>query len=226
MKNKNYGIFNFKIIDNIIEYKRIEMFELFKNQLSKISVDSFLDIGTTEENLLKSSNFFVKKFQHIKIKKSISDQNIDKKIFNHYIKKSISSNFEREELGLLKSDLVISSATIEHVGSVENQKKMIENIINLTNKVFFVTTPYRFYPIDFHTKIPIIHMLPKKIHRAILNLLKLEEFAKEENLNLLDIATIKEILKKINSRNFEIKILNIKLFGIISNLIIYGKKIK
>lgn len=226
MDNKNYGILNLKIIDNIIENKRNEMFELFKNKLSKISVNSFLDIGTTEENLLKSSNFFVKKFKYIKIKKSISDQDIDKKNFNHFLKKSITSNFESQELALFKSDLVISSATIEHVGSFENQKKMIENIIGLTNKIFFITTPYRFYPIDFHTKIPIIHMLPKKIHRSILNLFKLEDFAKEENLNLLDITDIKDLLKSINSRNFKIKILNIKLFGIISNLIIYGKKIK
>ena len=57
MNNKNYGILNLKVIDNIIENKRNEMFELFKKKLSRVSVDSILDIGTTEENLLKSSNF-------------------------------------------------------------------------------------------------------------------------------------------------------------------------
>ncbi len=226
MNNKNYGILNLKVLDNVIENKRNEMFELFKKKLSSVSVDSLLDIGTTEENILKSSNFFVKKFQYIKIKKSISDQNINKAYFDQFIKKSITSDFKPMEIELFKSDLVISSATIEHVGSVENQKKMLENIISLTNKIFFVTTPYRFYPIDFHTKIPFIHMLPKKIHRAILKLLKLEDFAKEENLNLLDIATIKKIISELNTDNFKIKILNIKLFGIISNLIIYGEKIK
>ena len=226
MNNKNYGILNLKVLDNVIENKRNEMFELFKKKLSRVSVDSLLDIGTTEENLLKSSNFFVKKFQYIKIKKSISDQNIDKTYFDRFIKKSITSDFKPEDIELFKSDLVISSATIEHVGNVANQKKMLENIISLTNKIFFVTTPYRFYPIDFHTKIPFIHMFPKKIHRAILKLLKLEDFAKEENLNLLDIATIKKIISELNTDNFKIKILNIKLFGIISNLIIYGEKIK
>ena len=40
MDNKNYGILNLKIIDNIIENKRNEMFELFKNKLSKL-VNSF-----------------------------------------------------------------------------------------------------------------------------------------------------------------------------------------
>ena len=48
-------------------------------------------------------------------------------------------------------------------------------------------------------------MLPKKIHRSILNLLKLKDFAKEENLNLLDITDIKDLLKSINSRNLKLR---------------------
>ena len=70
--------------------------------------------------------------------------------------------------------MVISSATIEHVGSYDNQFKMIENIMKLTNKYFFITTPNRFFPIDFHTKIPFLHLLPKKIHRKILKIYKFE----------------------------------------------------
>ena len=77
MKNKNYGIFNFAFIDNIIEKKRIEMLNILNKAINKEDVKSFLDIGTTEENKLKSSNFFVKKLDHIKIKKSISDQRIE-----------------------------------------------------------------------------------------------------------------------------------------------------
>ena len=50
----------------------------------------------------------------------------------------------------------------------------------------FITTPNRFYPIDFHTKIPVIHWLPKNIHRLILKTLGLHFYANEENLNLLD----------------------------------------
>jgi hypothetical protein len=226
MNNKNYGILNLRFIDAIIEKKRYEMFKIFKKKISNVSINSFLDVGTTEESLLSSSNFFVKKFESIKVKKSISNQNIEKKNFNYFIKKSITEKLSIDEINKFKSDLVISSATIEHVGHFKNQKKMIENIINLTNKYFFVTTPYRFYPIDFHTKIPFIHMLPKLIHRKILNILNLKDFAKEENLNLLDISLVKKIIEELNTKGFRIEILKIKLFGMISNLIIFGERIK
>ena len=69
-------------------------------------------------------------------------------------------------------------------------------------------------------------MLPKQIHRKILNILNLKDFAKEENLNLLDISSVKEIIEELNIKDFKIEILKIKLFGMISNLIIFGQRLK
>ena len=224
MKNKNYGIFNFQFLDNIIEKKRFEMLQILKKKILKISINSLLDVGTTEENYLKSSNYFLKKLNYVKTKKSISNQNIDNKKVNFFLNKSISKKLLAKEIKILESDLVISSATIEHVGNFSNQIKMMKNITKLTKKFFFVTTPYRFYPIDFHTKIPLIHMLPKNIHRKILNLLNLKDYAKEENLNLLDIKDVELLIEKIKTNNFKISFFKIRLFGMISNLIIYGER--
>jgi len=224
MKNKNYGVLNFGFIDRVIKAKRLEMLNILKKNINDSPINSFLDIGTTEENKLESSNFFVKKFNDIKIKKSITNQNIFDEKFSACLKKSITDDFSKDEIIKFKSDLVISSATIEHVGNFENQVKMVKNITELCNKCFFITTPYRFFPIDFHTKIPIIHMLPKKIHRKILTILGLEDYAKEENLNLLDLNSLKVIIEKLNNNDFKIKIMKIKLFGLTSNLLIYGVK--
>ena len=71
---------------------------------------------------------------------------------------------------------------------------MIQNITCLTKKYFLITTPNRFFPIDFHTKLPFLHMLPKNIHRMILTLLNLKEYAKEENLNLLGYKDLNKLI--------------------------------
>ena len=118
--------------------------------------------------------------------------------------------------------MVISSAVIEHVGSSENQLKMIKNIIKLTKKTFIITTPNRNYPIDFHTKIPFIHWLPKNIHRQILKLIGLKFFSKEENLNLLNKNNLKNFL---NDKNIDYEIVEIKFLGFTSNFIVIGKVI-
>ena len=72
MKNKNYGILNIELVDNLIEKKRAEMLDILNQNIEGNNINSFLDIGTTEETTLKSSNYFLNKFQNIPIKKTIS----------------------------------------------------------------------------------------------------------------------------------------------------------
>ena len=100
---------------------------------------------------------------------------------------------------------------------------MIENIMDLSTKFFFITTPNRDFPIDFHTKLPFLHMLPKKIHRLILKIIGLKEYGKEENLNLIDEKTIKKLIIGLKKNNFNIQIFKIKLLSLTSNIIILGK---
>ena len=62
---------------------------------------------------------------------------VNSDFFNKKLKKSITEEFSENELYEFSSDLVISNATIEHVGGELKQKKMIENIIKLTKKNFY-----------------------------------------------------------------------------------------
>ena len=99
---------------------------------------------------------------------------------------------------------------------------MCENIINLSKRYFIIITPNRFHPIEFHTKIPFLHWLPKKIHRVFLSLLGFKLLSKEENLNLLSYSDLFLIMKKLNHSNFTVKSINFIFFK--SNLILIGNK--
>ena len=99
---------------------------------------------------------------------------------------------------------------------------MIENIIKLTKKIFIITTPNRFYPIELHTKIPLIHWFPKSTYRKILKFLGLSFYANEENLNLL---SADELKKMLNNQKITYEIKFVKLMFFKSNIIIIGKKI-
>ena len=224
MKEKNYGLLNISFIDKIIIKKRKEMLKILKDSIGQTNIESILDVGTVDDTDIESSNFFIKNFEDIKIRKSISDQKIKDKRFSIILNKSITTNFTDEEIIEMKSDLVVSSATIEHVGSNLNQIKMIENISKLTTNFFFISTPNRFFPIDFHTKIPLLHLLPKKIHRKILIIFGLNEYAKEENLNLISETDLKKMVNKLQINNFNINFFRIKLLGFTSNLVILGKR--
>ena len=211
MKKKLYIQFESNYFDKIINQKRIEMIKLIKKKIKISSINDLLDIGTTEDVSAKSSNIFCKMLNIIPTHKSISNQKITNTRFKVRKKKSITSSFSQKEINLLKSDLVISSATIEHVGSFKNQVKKVKNMINLSKRYFIITTPNNHYPIEFHTKLPLIHWFPKKIYRKILLFLNMDYFANEKNLNLLSKKELDNILcifnKKIEYRIYEIKFL-------------------
>jgi 2-polyprenyl-3-methyl-5-hydroxy-6-metoxy-1,4-benzoquinol methylase len=115
-------------------------------------------------------------------------------------------------------DIVMSNATIEHVGNKRNQTKLIKEAVRLSKKLVFISTPNRYFPIDFHTIIPLIHWLPKKIHRFILKIIGFKFLSKEINLNLLSANDLKNMCSILNVKNYTIK--KIKLLGFCTNLIL------
>ena len=219
-----YAANHLKFFDKIVVFKRLEMSKIINSYLKNKKISSVLDIGTTEDTENESSNLIIKNIKNIKIFNSISDQKINSNLFTNILQKSITTNFSEDEIKKMSSDLCISNATIEHVGSHKNQIKMIKNMMDLSNKILIILTPNRFHPLDFHTKLPFIHWLPKSLHRKILKYLSLDYFSREENLNLLSINDLKKILKNFEPKiRYKIKTLN--LFGFKSNIIVFIEKI-
>ena len=216
-----YAINHYNFIDKIVLRKRLEISNIINNTIKDLQIHDALDIGTTSDDKNASSNIVIKNIKNIDKFKSISDQIVNSDFFHKSLNKSITAECSEKELYDFSSDLVVSNATIEHVGNTLNQKKMLENIIKLTKKIFVITTPNKFYPIELHTKIPLIHWFPKSIYRKILKFLGLSFYADEKNLNLLSVNELKKMLDN-HKIIYEIKF--IKLFFFKSNIIIIGKK--
>jgi hypothetical protein len=223
MINKNtYLRSHTKLTDNIIHKKRLEIISIIKDELDKKCLIDILDIGTTKDNS-QSSNLIIKNLNNFQKYKSISDQKIKSNFFSKSLQKSITQEFSSNEIEEFSSDVVISNATIEHVGSYLEQLKMIENIIKLTKKIFIIVTPNRMHPIEFHSKIPFLHWLPKKLHREVLSIFGLKYLSREENLNLLKSSDLINMMKNFENVKYNIKYLRFLLFK--SNLILIGKKL-
>jgi len=210
-----------KFVDNIIHKKRLEIISIIKENLISSNFKDILDIGTTVDTS-KSSNLIIKNLKNFKSYKSISNQKITSNLFTKKLQKSITQDFSLNELETFRSDVVVSNATIEHVGSDQQQLKMLKNIVKLTKKIFIVVTPNRLHPIEFHSKIPFIHWLPKKIHRKILSVIGMSYLSKEKNMNLLKPINLVNLMKNFNNVEYEIKFVKFLMFK--SNIILIGKK--
>ena len=210
------------ILKKILRYNREKIHKIFVKQTNYNSNNSILDIGTTS-SLDDNHNIILQKTKDNKNVFCLSDHDLFflKKKYPH-VKQFIKGdgkkiNFEKDNF-----DIVFASATIEHVGSYNNQINFLRECLRVSKNYVFITTPNRYYPLDFHTKIPLIHWLPKKIHRKILKLLGLNFYSLEKNLNLLSKNDIQNILKILKIDNY--KILKMNFLLLCSNLILIIKK--
>ncbi|MCW7546054.1 class I SAM-dependent methyltransferase [Aurantimonas litoralis] len=53
-------------------------------------------------------------------------------------------------------DVATSNAVLEHVGSRENQRRFISELCRVAHTVF-LTVPHRYFPVEHHTALPILH---------------------------------------------------------------------
>lgn len=114
-------------------------------------------------------------------------------------------------------DLVVSFAVIEHVGDRQRQQAFVKELCRVGQRCF-ITTPNRWYPVEFHSILPLVHWLPPAWFRRVLRWLGKDFWAKEENLNLL---TAKE-LRRMFPPPMQVYSRPNRLLGLISNLVFYA----
>jgi SAM-dependent methyltransferase len=63
-------------------------------------------------------------------------------------------------------DIVFSNAVIEHVGGRDRQRRFVSEAIRVGRRVF-ITTPNRRFPIEVHTRLPLVHWLPDAVSHRV-----------------------------------------------------------
>jgi SAM-dependent methyltransferase len=196
---------------------RQRIFDFFMETMKPNETDQILDVGVTCDDDYMASNFFEQLYPHKRNVMCVGTEN-----GSHLTKKYKGMRFgkiaPKEPLPFddKEFDIVFSSATIEHVGGRDEQRRFADEICRVSKR-FFVITPNRWFPIEPHTALPLLHWLPMGIFRAALKGSGLDYWAHEENLNPLSGDELRSLFPKFS------KIHKVKTFGFTSNLIIYGE---
>lgn len=77
-------------------------------------------------------------------------------------------------------DVYFSNAVIEHVGRREAQRRFVAEALRVAPRVF-ITTPNRWFPIEVHTRAPLVHWLPDAAAHRAYDLIR-KPWAKENHL--------------------------------------------
>ena len=63
-------------------------------------------------------------------------------------------------------DIATSNAVLEHVGSTENQVRFVAELLRVARRVF-VSVPHRYFPVEHHTAIPLLHFWDASFARRV-----------------------------------------------------------
>ncbi|MBV8752177.1 MAG: class I SAM-dependent methyltransferase [Hyphomicrobiales bacterium] len=208
--------------DKITIRQRRKMFSDFVGRMNISAGDTILDVGATTDRLCEHSNYLEAWWPH---KDRITAIGIDDCGFLETLYPGL--RFVRADgcdLPFADNafDFVHSSAVIEHVGERRRQARLLSELWRVARRGVFVTTPNRWFPVEVHTMLPLLHWLPSRWYRATLRRIGLPFFATEANLNLLSRRDLGHLARAVGISDFDI--FAVKLWGVTSNLIVLAQK--
>ena len=183
-----------------------------------------LDLGVTADTTLPESNFLEQWYPH---RADITLASIED--CSHLETVFPGTRFVRlrgnEPLPFADGHFHVGfcSAVLEHVGGGADQIFVVAELARTCRDVF-LTTPDRTFPVEFHTFFPILHWLPKPLHRRLLDGLGQSFWAREENLNLLTRRELQQVTQSAlrrTGRTASWSIVSHRLLGLSSNLILW-----
>jgi SAM-dependent methyltransferase len=206
----------------IAGHQRRTMYDRFIIETGIGEQDTVLDVGATADRSYKSSNYLEAWYPH---KATVTAVGIDDASFLVQLYPGIRflrANGLELPFSNLTFDIVHSSAVLEHVGSLKNQVKFVQECCRVARKSIFMTTPNRWFPMEFHTILPLVHWLPKPVFRQVMRSTGRDFFADESNLNLLDARNLASITRYVE--DFTFRISSVSLWYWPSNLLLIGKR--
>ena len=205
----------------IAGYQRRYMYDRFLKETEIVKQQTLLDVGVTSDRSYASSNYLEAWYPH---KSLITAIGIDDASFLREIYPGVSFSEGADFRYLFEIHLSTLSTRpqFSSMWAASKIKSCLSANVVESRKAVFMTTPNRWFPVEFHTILPLVHWLPKRTFRKLMHKIGRSFFAEERNLNLLDARALRSIANRIAGYDFHIS--SVSLCGWPSNLLLIGRR--
>ncbi len=207
--------------DRLATVARRRMFAILMDELDPSPAHQVLDVGATSDETYESSNYLEAWYP---FPAQVTATGLDD-----------ASHLERRYPGVRfvpgdgrslpfedrSFDIVHASAVIEHVGTRADQARFLAELWRVARVGIMVTTPNRWFPVELHTSLPVLHWLPARLHRMVLRRLGLGFYAEVSNLNLLDRRALRRLGR---AEGIPVEVQAVRLGGWPSNLVVIARR--
>ena len=146
---------------------REQKWRLYADAFPPRREERVLDLGVSALDDLPGENFFLRRFPYPDRLTAVGIDELDQLAERYPGVRFVRADgrdlpFEDREF-----DVVHSNAVVEHVGPEPEQARFLAELVRVAS-AGFVTTPNRWFPIESHTALPVLHWLPADVFsRAI-----------------------------------------------------------
>ncbi|MDP3957328.1 MAG: methyltransferase domain-containing protein [bacterium] len=163
--------------------------------------DTLLDVGVNIEEYSPTDNFLEKHYPCPEKITAVGMGNLQAFRTRYPNIQSIDADGRALPFADNTFDIAYSNAVIEHVGSTDEQLRFLRELYRVSRRGY-LTTPNRFFPIEIHTRIPLLHiLLSKKNFDTFLSHIG-KAWAAGDYMHLLSEKELRTLLKKAHITNY------------------------
>jgi hypothetical protein len=198
------------IASKVSAYNRHRKWKKFLQEIAPTSTMKVLDVGFANVEYSPVDNFIEK---HYPYPEKLTALGINAP--NEFAKRYPRVRAVQYAGGIFpfqdqEFDVCWSNAVIEHVGEIDEQAVFLAEIKRVSRRAF-VTTPNKYFPVEPHTRTPVLHYLPKRTFDSYLRMIG-KGWATGRYMHLLGIDDLRNLLNLAHIDKY--KIIPNRLFGI------------
>jgi hypothetical protein len=201
-------------------FNRRRKWEIFLREFAPQPSDRVLDVGFSDAEYSDTDNFLEKHYLH---RSQITALGIDapSQFPGRYPDVKVVQ-YEGREFPFADGefDIAWSNAVIEHVGRHEGRREaqvLFLREIARVSKSAFVTTPNKRFPIEVHTRTPLLHWLPKSWFDRYLGWRGID-WATGDYMDLLSLSELRGLLRDAGITKY--RILQNRLLGLTLDFVV------
>ena len=143
---------------------RAAKFDLFLREMRPTAESTVLDLGVTDagggEGAYSSDNFFEQLYPWPERITGVGVTSLDRFRAAFPRVTTVVADGRRLPFPDSSFDIGFSNAVVEHVGRRADQERFVAELCRVARRVY-VTTPNRWFPVEVHTLLPLVHWLPR-----------------------------------------------------------------
>ncbi len=187
----------------ISRFNRKRKFDAFLEYFRPGPGTSILDAGFAELEFSSCENYLERHYHH---PERITALGIDEphSFCVRYPKvRPVRYNGDAFPFANKEFDIGWSNAVLEHVGGHEKQVEFLRELHRTCRKLY-ITTPNKHFPVEVHTRIPLLHILSKDLFEIVARLLG-KDWATGDYMHLLTLKELKALLHEAGIDRYTIK---------------------